>query len=196
MNEGAQSVLHHLIMKRAFTLYADYHQFYVEDEQSAPETAASPDFWNARALADGLASACDMMAVGTARYGNVQVEIEVRDDEPPDDSADWDQVVEAAIEIPSGNLIVRGCTEERDTAQRFSVAPGTYQARVCYSGLDVEDPDAEEGDDHYRVVLWPGAWREPRVTKRFEGGVNAASAAEANAEAGSEQFGNQRGDQT
>jgi len=182
-------------MLRRFNLYADYHQFYVEDEQSAAETAAAPDFWNARALADGLASARDMMAIGTARYGNVHVEIEVCDNEPPNDSDDWNHIVEAAIEIPSGVIIVRGCTEGHDTAQRFPVAPGTYQARVCYSGLDVEEPDAEDGDDHYRLVLWHGAWREPQVTKRFEGGVNAASAA-TNAETGSEGFGNERGDKS
>lgn len=191
MNGAPVFTIHHLNMKRAFTLYADYHQFYVEDEQSAPETAASPDFWNARALEDGLASARDTMAIGTARYGNVAVEIEVRDDEPQSDSADWDHVIEAAIEIPSGAIAVRGCTEERDTAQHLSVAPGTYQARVCYSGLDVEDPDAEDGDDRYRVVLWPGAWREPQVMKRFEGGVGAAGA-----QADTESDGNGRGDES
>ncbi|HEX8833211.1 MAG TPA: hypothetical protein VF719_03365 [Abditibacteriaceae bacterium] len=152
-----------------FKLYADYHQFYVEDASSNPITAASPDFWNERSHRDGFAFARDMVSVGTARYGNVVVTVTIRDDEPDDETESWDHVVDAGIEVPSGTLVVRGCTESGEDAEKIFVAPGHYRLRVFYGNLEVDDRDAEEGDDHYKVVLWPGAWQEPQVLKRFEG---------------------------
>jgi hypothetical protein len=151
-----------------FTLYADYHQFYVEDVQTDPAQSAAPEFWSQEAFERGLAVARDMIAVGTARYGVVQVELEIADAEPDADLEDWDQINECGIELHSGTLLVRGCTQDAESAQRFDVTPGSYRVRVFYGNLDTGDTDAEEGDDRYHVVLWPGEVVAPRVLKSYE----------------------------
>ena len=157
-------------MAQNFTVYADYHQFYVEDAQTDLAQSAAPEFWSQEAFERGLAIARDMIAVGTARYGNVQVEVEISDAEPDANVYAWDQVNECSIELHSGTLLVRGCTQEAESAQRFEVTPGTYRVRVFYGNLDTDDTDAEEGDDRYRVVLWPGEAIAPRVLKNYNVG--------------------------
>ena len=55
-----------------------------------------------------------------------------------------------------------------------------YRARIYYGKLDALSEDGLEGEDHYRVVLWPGdptppvvlkaaAVRRGRITKRCNG---------------------------
>lgn len=150
-----------------FQLAADHYQWYLEDANAAAETAAAPDFWDAVAMQDAMANARDMVSLGTPRWGNVVVSIAVRENAPGDDLSAWDHVVDAAIETASGELVVAGCTEPREGAERIKLAPGTYRLRAYYGNLDVEDPDAIEGDDFYNVALWPGEWRERTVIKRY-----------------------------
>lgn len=150
-----------------FQLVADHNQWYLEDAKAAPETAADPEFWTPAAMAAAMASARDMASFGTVRTGNVVVSVSVRDEAPEDDIAAWDHVVDAAIEVPSGELVVAGCTEPRESAERIRVAPGAYNLRAYYGNLDVDDAEAEDGDDFYNVALWPGVWRERVVVKRY-----------------------------
>ncbi len=165
----------HSFKAHKFTVYADYHQFYVEDAQTDIAQSAAPEFWSQEAFERGLAVTRDMIAVGTARYGLVQVELEIADSEPDAELEAWDQVNECSIELHSGTLLVRGCTQEVESAQRFEVTPGVYRARIFYGNLDTDDTDAEHGDDVYRVVLWPGDAIAPRVLKMYEGAAADAS---------------------
>jgi NADH:ubiquinone oxidoreductase subunit E len=41
-----------------------------------------------------------------------------------------------------------------ESAPTLKLEPGLYSARVFYANLAVDDPDAQDGDDCYRVVLW------------------------------------------
>jgi hypothetical protein len=148
-------------------LRADFNQFYLEDAGANPLTAASPAFWNDRAQRDGLASSPSMMAVGTVRHGNVTVSVSLRESEPEDEIETWDHVVDSALELSSGSLIARSATETPEEAEVIPVQPGIYYARVFYGNLETDDPEAEEGEDYYKIVLWPGQWREPQVVKRF-----------------------------
>ena len=150
-----------------FQLVADHNQWYLEDVNASPATAASPEFWTPAAMSAALASARDMAAFGTVRTGTVIVSVSVQGAAPEDDVRTWDQVVDAAIETSSGQLVVAGCTEPRESAERINLAPGVYNLRAYYGNLDIDDPDADDGDDFYNVVLWPGSWRERVVVKRY-----------------------------
>lgn len=150
-----------------FQLIADHNQWYLEDANAKPETAADPEFWTPAAMSAAMASTRDMASFGTVRTGNVIVSVSVRDEAPADDITTWDHVVDGAIETRSGELVVAGCTEPRESADRIKLSPGVYNLRAYYGNLDVDDPDAEEGDDFYNVVLWPGDWRERVVVKRY-----------------------------
>lgn len=77
-----------------------------------------------------------------------------------------DHVAEASVRVQSGRVVVAGCTDYWPDAARIRVSPGTYAVRVHYRGLGSPTEDGLAGEDHYRVVLWPGASREPTVLKR------------------------------
>lgn len=135
-----------------FVVYAGYHQFYLKDENATGSTGAS-DFWTQQAHDRMLAINPGIVGVGTGSYGNVPVSVEIYANEPPIDIGNWDRVMEASIELNSGQLLICGCPDPEEIG-RIALVPGTYQARVHYGGL--ETVENEEGDDYYRIFLWFG----------------------------------------
>jgi len=51
--------------------------------------------------------------------------------------------------------VIAGCTDYFPDAMRIPVPPAVYRVRVSYGGLDTLSDDGLEGDDHYRLQLWP-----------------------------------------
>ena len=149
-----------------FELFADYFQFYLQDDDI--EAGDFSDSWTPEAIASGVALATRGIAVGTARNTTVPVEVVVRDD-PPLESGEhleaWDRVTEASLDVPSGRIVVAGCTDYFPDAARIDVPRGTYAARVYFAGLDSVSHNRLEGDDYYRVVLWPDAPDAPRTRR-------------------------------
>jgi hypothetical protein len=96
----------------------------------------------------------------------VPVVVEVLESAPLETLDSWDHVVECSIDIPSGRMVVAGCTDYFPKARRIEVVPGTYRARVFYGQLNSLSEDGLEGDDHYRVALWPHPAEPPVVLKR------------------------------
>jgi len=133
-----------------FVLFADYHQFYLQDENASGDLSNA---WTPEATERLLAVAPGVVGVGTASDMNVPVEVEVRAAPPPDDGAAWDRVNDCTIDVPSGRVVIAGCTDYFPDAARIQVMPGSYNVRVHYAGLTV--PDATAADERYRVVLWP-----------------------------------------
>lgn len=146
-----------------YTLFADYHQFYLQDEDAGGDLS---DSWNEQAVKDLLAVAPGTVGVGTVGNMDVSVEVEVRDSEPKDELEKWDHVTECGIEVPSGKIVVAGCTDYYQDAARIPVKPGKYRARIYYGNLESLGEDAVEGNDHYKVVLWLGEDMSVRVIKR------------------------------
>ena len=112
-----------------------------------------------------LAVAQGNVGVGTARNMDVPVVVELHEREPDADSNNWDQVVECDLEIGSGRVVVAGCTDYFPDAARIDVEPGSYRVRVSYGALSALSVNGLEGDDHYRVQLWPGDPAGVRVVK-------------------------------
>jgi hypothetical protein len=144
------------------SLFADYFQFYIQDEAVTGDLSEG---WDADATARLLAIAPGTMGIGTVRSMDVPVVIEIHDDRPFEDSGEWDHVVEASVELMSGRVVIAGCTDYFPDATRIDVPPGCYLARVSYGGLNSLSEDGLRGDDHYRIQLWPGAPSEVRVIK-------------------------------
>jgi hypothetical protein len=145
-----------------FDLMADYFQFYLQDEGVAGDLSES---WTPAAYDRMLAIAPGTLGVGTARNMPVPVDVEIRSDPPSGTFDIWDHVVDAAIEVPSGRIIIAGCTDYRKDAARIIVVPGTYRARIYYGQLDQLSDDGLDGDDHYALELWQGTYIEPVVVK-------------------------------
>jgi hypothetical protein len=147
-----------------FDIFADEYQFYLEDAN--PEgSSASPMFWDEAAFRRRLAALGDIMAVGTVRSVDVPVEIAMRESTPGDDFEGWDHVVEGSLRVSSGKLVVRGTTDLPEIY--IPVDPDTYRMRVYMGALGTGDGSGVEGEDYYRVEIWPAAFRQVRVLKEW-----------------------------
>lgn len=152
-------------MKQSYSydLFADYFQFYLQDETAEGNLG---DSWTDDAVKRLLALAPGTIGVGTARNMTVPVVVEVCDQEPSDDIDEWDQINECSIEITSGKIVVSGCSDYFPDAARITVPRGTYRARIYYGKLDTLRGNGLEGDDHYRVTLWKASLAPLKVIKQ------------------------------
>ena len=81
-------------MLSSFTLFADYFQFYLQDE---PVDGNLSDAWTEEAVARLLAVGPGVVGIGTVRNMDVPVSVEVLDGEESVDLASWDHVVECVL---------------------------------------------------------------------------------------------------
>lgn len=145
------------------TIFADYFQFYIQDEQASGDLSNS---WSPEAVERLLALAPGTVGVGTVRNMNVPVLLEFHETAPQLDAESWDQVNECSIALPSGRLVVAGCTDYFPDARRFDLPPGTYRVRISYGSLNDLSEDGLEGNDCYRLQLWPASPDELRIIKQ------------------------------
>jgi hypothetical protein len=145
-----------------FELFADYFQFYLQDESVKGDLSES---WTQEAVDRLLATAQGTVGVGTARNMTVPVVVEIADAAPDDDTSVWDQVNECTLEAPSGRVVIAGCTDYFPDAARIELPPGPYRARIYYGQLNALRANGLEGDDHYKIVLWSAAPGPVRVIK-------------------------------
>jgi|ERR1041384_2085335 hypothetical protein len=145
------------------TLFADYFQFYLQDEPSKGELSEA---WTDEAVADLLALAPGVVGVGTVRNMDVPVRVELASAPPPTDYDGWDHVTECDLDVPSGRIVIAGCTDYFPDAVRITVDPGNYRVRIRYGGFDTLSEDGLRGDDRYDVVLWKAPPEGRRVLKR------------------------------
>jgi len=153
-------MLHH---RHEFELFADYFQFYLQDELAEGDLSES---WDQTAVDRLLAVAPGTIGVGTVRNMDVPVTVEIHDEAPTDEAANWDQINECSMDVPSGRIVVAGCTDYLPEAARIAVEPGCYRARIYYGRLDSLSEDGLDGDDQYRIALWPAPPREIEILKQ------------------------------
>lgn len=153
-------------------VFADNFQFQVQDKK---EDCDFPESWNDQLLTQLFVIGDRILGVGTVRDLDVEVTIEVYS-EPMDekmlitdpDCADYDHVAQCNIDIPSGELLVSGCTESFDQSNTIKLPAGQYGVRLYWSNLDSTDEIGFEGDDHYRIELWPDTYLEERIIKMWK----------------------------
>ncbi len=149
-----------------FQVMADGQRLYLHDGDFDFDAADDiEDLWTEAALRRKLMVANGLIGVATARSLYVPVEVEVRRDPPDENLSRWDAVVESGILVLSGDLFVSGSAFLSD--EQLEVAPGCYLARVYYGGLGTVTSDLE-GDDHYKVALWPVFRYSVQILKRWQ----------------------------
>ncbi|WP_425072643.1 hypothetical protein [Sagittula sp. S175] len=154
---------------RDLSIFADYHQFYIYDAQMQ---GTRPEDWTTDDMLRKVICGGDHLVVFTARNMDVPVRVEVLPEAPPLELFGWDHMVDGALRTVSGVLLILGCTDLEEGAERVVLAPGTYRLRVSMAGLDSLSADGLEGDDKYRVQIWPGPWRETVVRQMHEPGTD------------------------
>ena len=85
--------------------------------------------------------------------------------EPDLDLDAWDHVAEASLDLPSGRLEIHECTG--GSIDVLAVLAGMYRVRSYHGGLGTLSEDRFDGDDHYRVVLWPAPFANLAVLKQY-----------------------------
>ena len=146
-----------------FNLFADYFQFYLQDESIAGDLS---DSWTDEAVARLLAVAPGMVGVGTVRNMEVPVTLEVLASEPPLNEMAYDHIVEGSLSAGGRNLVIAGCTDYFPKAARIEIEPGDYRVRACFSGLESLSEDGLDGEDRYHLQLWPAPPADVVVVKQ------------------------------
>jgi len=138
-------------------LFADYQQFSLQDEEAQGDLEQS---WTEEATARLLAVGDGIIGVGTVRPSDVPVALLVLEG-PPELDKQSDLIVEASLDVPSGVIVIAGCTDYFPDAQRVSIESGRYRVRVTYRGLSQISADGLDGDDSYEVALRPDPEMRP-----------------------------------
>ena len=135
------------------TLFADYHQFYLQDDDISFGDLSNS--WTPEATQQLLAVAELVVGVGTARNMNVPVHISIEPQLPNLDPNEWDRINRTSLVCETGRIVVAGCTDYFPDAKRLQVTPGTYDVFVAYRNLGSLSEDGLDGDDSYHIFLAP-----------------------------------------
>jgi hypothetical protein len=152
------------LLSYKLNLFADYYQFYLQDEQASGEPSSD---WGDQLVTEMVAIAPGRIGVGTVRNMMVPVSIDLLDARPPNDFAGWDHITEASLNVPSGQIVIAGCSDYLPKATRLPIQPGSYRVRIYYGGLGSVSENGLEGEDHYRVVIWPEEDKAPEILKKW-----------------------------
>jgi TonB family protein len=155
----------------SLTVVADYGQIYIYDSARLDSERRRQFFADRErdvygdalqdALADGIKSRrfvgasrglIDLMTPGQYNFKTPML-VEVRQHEPGDDRQEWDHEVDLDLDIPSGVLLFEG--SGGSGIQRIKVPPGRYRARVSGRGFVALGFAGANGNDSYRLRLWP-----------------------------------------
>jgi hypothetical protein len=151
-------------MTHKFNFSSSHHQFYICDKTS-PMRTGDDDFWTDEAFNAELAVGAGILGIGTASYSRCNGELIVLDRENEKiDFTQYDHVVEAGLQVPSGILEILDCTG-REVQLQINMEPGAYRARI-YS-LNFASDDDNDGDDFYRIEVWPSKEADRVVLKQF-----------------------------
>jgi len=73
--------------------------------------------------------------------------------------------VEGGLEIRSGILQVQDCLSS-EVELEVKVNPGKYRVRIYSLNLDSVAGN-DEGDDHYKIEIWPDVNMERTILKQY-----------------------------
>ena len=148
-------------------IFADYNQFYLWD---SGRTNQAPVDYTDEDVRRRIKTGEHVVVIQPERNFTVPVAIEIHDAEPPVVESEWDHIAEASLHVPTGALQVHECTG--GVVTDFKVPPGWYRVRSLHARLATVD--GIEGQDHYRVQVWPAPEGPVTVIKQFDGGTAAA----------------------
>lgn len=149
--------------KYALKLQAEYHQFYVQDDDI--DKGNLSESWSPEASDRLLAVAPFAIGIGTVQDSEVSVFIEVHASRPQLNLNEWQQVNICSLKVETGSIVVAGCTDYFPDAYRIAIESGTYEAIICYRNLDQVSDIPDQSKDSYHLFLYPGFERPAEVLK-------------------------------
>ena len=159
-------------MRQELTFVYDYGQVYLYDAAAVGtvDFLAALDDSTRTGLTVGVDGALVDLLLPLQWNFSVPLVLEAVDGEPVLDLDEWEHIVEFALQLPSGRLLLEGSggSGELDV----ELPPNTYRARWSGRGFPPagEYVPAESSPDNYRLQLWPAPADEPpRELKRWPG---------------------------
>jgi hypothetical protein len=135
-------------------MFAEHYQFYLFDSAADPGEVSI--YWDEESKEQMFLVTDEILGIGTVRHLDVPVELEIYASQPVEEPLeDFDQVAECSLQVPSGAIKISGATEDVYEAKRVELAPGTYGVRVYWGALTDVDEEGFEGEDFYKVSMWP-----------------------------------------
>jgi len=131
-------------MHATFQVFADYHQFYLMDAGIEP---AIPDDVTEDHIRSRVRTAPHVAVFYTETAAHVPVEIAIVGEPSAPDWA-WDHCTDFDLSLPSGTVVLCGCTDYVPDSPHISVNASEYLGRAFFS-------DSVSGSERYRIVLWP-----------------------------------------
>jgi hypothetical protein len=152
-----------IIEQHKLSFFTEYYQFYILDSESEGKTDV-PDFWNDEAGTRRLAIGEGILGVTVAKYAEIMVDVRVLSSEPTED-AYADHIVETSLNLPSGLLQIKDCTNY-DTILELNLEKGTYRVRI--SSFKLWTVENDKGDDYYVVEIWKAGFSTTKVIKEYK----------------------------
>lgn len=90
-----------ILFKKAYEIFADYHQFYLMDGELKPY---APEVYTEDDVRRRIKIAEHIVVIQPERNMTVPVELEVHDSCPGISSVEWQHIAEASLNLPSGRL--------------------------------------------------------------------------------------------
>jgi 8-oxo-dGTP pyrophosphatase MutT (NUDIX family) len=170
-----------LINAQDLIVVADYGQLYIWPYSTAPpdEVDDDDDDVALAALDDARESGrfvgvrpgfIDVLIPGGHNF-HTPLRLEVWSAEPPDDREDWDHEVDADLDVPEGLLLIAGPPAHTKTEViEANVPADSYRVRISGRGFTELGTAGADGDDSYRLRLWPRSQvNAPVLRKRWQG---------------------------
>lgn len=153
------------LYKKHYEIFADYHQFYLMDAEEYPN---APEDWTDEDVQRRIKADKNIVVIQPERNMAVPVELEILDYPPNVEFDEWQHIVEASLDLPSGKLLVEECLGE--VKDIINLSSGTYRIRAYYGNLDRLSFDGLEGDDHYKIAIWQAPFGEVNILKQYKNG--------------------------
>lgn len=141
-----------LIDEIKLEIFADYFQFYIQDEEVDGDLS---DKWTEAAVESLLAITDGAIGVGTARNMDVPVILKIYDSKPESlVEKSISKINECDLEVTSNKIVIAGCTDYFPDAKRIQLENGIYRVRIYYMNLNKVSEDGLDGEDFYEIHLW------------------------------------------
>ena len=103
------------IRRETVEVFADYHQFYLQDGRVSPP---APEVWTDADIARRAKVAPNIVVICPVRDMAVPVEVELHDAEPPFDTRAADHIVECSLALPPLAAQARPCRLHKEHRRR------------------------------------------------------------------------------
>jgi hypothetical protein len=168
-----------MISAQDLIVAADYGQIYIistagveEDEDSGADerhlVASLRDATESGRFIGVRPGIIDVLTPGQRNF-RTPLRLEVWSAEPPDDRDYWDHEVDADFDAPDGRISFMapgGGTVDVSA----DIPRGRHRARISGRGFTALGHAGADGDDSYRLRLWPRGERgNPALRKRWPG---------------------------